>query len=142
MYGVSINNLTRWKKNCERKAGAGRKVVNAELEGRLIAWIEREIKMNNGVNLSRRLIQQIAREWSGSISFKASKGWLERFVNRNKHLRLHDKLDMKLKALRSDSDPDSPSRSQLTSPKPFSTCLLPRRSPRLASPSSHLSLAP
>lgn len=26
MYGVSVNNLCRWKKTCDRKVGAGRKV--------------------------------------------------------------------------------------------------------------------
>lgn len=28
IFGVSINNITRWKKSCERKVGAGRKVTN------------------------------------------------------------------------------------------------------------------
>jgi hypothetical protein len=31
MYDVSINNLCRWKKSCERKAGAGRKVTDLSL---------------------------------------------------------------------------------------------------------------
>lgn len=28
MYGVSTNNLFRWKTSCERKTGAGRKIWN------------------------------------------------------------------------------------------------------------------
>lgn len=28
IYGVSVNNLCRWKKTCDRKVGAGRKVNN------------------------------------------------------------------------------------------------------------------
>jgi len=39
IYGVSINNLCRWKKTCERRAGAGRKVTNMEMEKTLIEWI-------------------------------------------------------------------------------------------------------
>jgi len=27
-YGISINNICRWKKTCDRKRGAGRKITN------------------------------------------------------------------------------------------------------------------
>jgi len=40
MYGISINNLCRWKKTCERKAGAGRKVNDKNLEEKIIDFIK------------------------------------------------------------------------------------------------------
>jgi len=40
MYGISINNLCRWKKTCERKVGAGRKVNDKELEEKLIGFVK------------------------------------------------------------------------------------------------------
>ncbi len=76
IYGVSINNLCRWKKSCSRKIGAGRKIMNQLLETRLITWIQAEMNNNNGRSLTKKLIQQRAREWSGDPQFKASKGWL------------------------------------------------------------------
>lgn len=35
-YGVSVNNLCRWKKSCDRRAGAGRKIADRDMEERLI----------------------------------------------------------------------------------------------------------
>lgn len=39
MYSTSVNNICRWMKSCERKAGAGRKVTDTELEAKLKEWI-------------------------------------------------------------------------------------------------------
>lgn len=57
IFGVSINNITRWKKSCERKVGAGRKVTNTHLENRLISWIKTEISKNGGLYLSKSTIK-------------------------------------------------------------------------------------
>ena len=35
-YGISINNICRWKKTCDRKRGAGRKITNVRMEEELI----------------------------------------------------------------------------------------------------------
>jgi hypothetical protein len=83
-YGISINNLCRWKKSCERRRGAGRKVKNMALEGRLIDWISQQ----SIGSLTKRMIQEQAKRWSNDKGFKASKGWLERFANRNHNLQL------------------------------------------------------
>ena len=50
--------------------------------------------LDKGKSLTKRRIQAKAREWSGNAHFKASKGWLERFVNRNRFLNLHKLLGM------------------------------------------------
>ena len=57
MFGVSVNNVSRWKKNCNRKKGAGRKVTNSELEKKLIDWIQKEIFANDGKYLTRKIVQ-------------------------------------------------------------------------------------
>jgi len=31
-FNISVNNICRWKKGCKRKVGAGRKIVNQDLE--------------------------------------------------------------------------------------------------------------
>ena len=75
MYGISINNLCRWKKTCERKVGAGRKVNDKELEEKLIGFVKIQKNRNGGANLTRRIIQDKAIKWSSNPNFKASKGW-------------------------------------------------------------------
>ena len=35
-YGIFINNICRWKKTCDRKRGAGRKITNVRMEEELI----------------------------------------------------------------------------------------------------------
>ena len=34
-FNISVNNICRWKKTCERKIGAGRKIINQLLEERV-----------------------------------------------------------------------------------------------------------
>lgn len=62
MYGISINNLCRWKKTCERKVGAGRKVNDKKLEEKLIDFIKIQKNKNGGADLTKRIIQDKARE--------------------------------------------------------------------------------
>lgn len=78
-YGVSVNNICRWRKRCNRRSGAGRKVTDTEMEGQLLDWIESQ----SGV-ICRREVQEKAKELAKQSDFKASKGWFERFYKRNK----------------------------------------------------------
>ncbi len=80
-FNISVNNICRWKKTCERKVGAGRKIINQDLEERVKEFIIESISQKK--TLTRKIIQQKAKEYSDSSSFKASKGWFERFYNRN-----------------------------------------------------------
>ena len=104
IYGVSTNNLIRWKKGIERRAGAGRKIVDYEMEEKLIKWLRGELTKNRGKKLTRKLIQKNAKKWSDNTKFKASKGWLERFVKRHKYLKLHEVLNMNIKKLQSSDE--------------------------------------
>lgn len=107
IYGVSINNLKRWKMGIKRKEGAGRKIVSVQLESQLIDWISREIEKNGGVRLTRRLIQKKAKDWSTDSSFKASKGWFQRFSNRNRFLKLQEILEVKRKVFKTKEEDNS-----------------------------------
>ena len=77
-YNVSVNNICRWRKRCDRRSGAGRKVTDTEMEERLLEWIKKQ----TGI-ISRKTIQNKARELGSQEDFKASKGWFERFYKRN-----------------------------------------------------------
>jgi hypothetical protein len=80
-FNISVNNICRWKKGTKRKVGAGRKIVNLDMEEKVIDYVKEMTR--NGKQFSRRQIQQKAREVSIDPTFKASKGWFERFYNRN-----------------------------------------------------------
>lgn len=54
-YGVSVNNICRWRKRCDRRTGAGRKVTDIRMEKLLLKWI----RENKGA--SRKLIQEKAK---------------------------------------------------------------------------------
>ena len=60
MYGVSVNNICRWKKSCERKVGAGRKISDEEMEKKLLEWI---LATNYA---TRKQIQKKAKEFASS----------------------------------------------------------------------------
>ena len=127
MFGVSINNLCRWKRTTERKAGAGRKINNINMENKLLHWIEMIMKNNQGHLLTKKLIQYKAKEWSKNEDFKASKGWLERFVKRNRHLNLHIALGMQLRDLMPSPDSNNACPSDQPNKSAFQKF---RRSPR------------
>lgn len=84
----------------DRRTGAGRKVADKEMEERLVLWLKNEMKKNAIV--TRRDIQNKALLFSSHHTFKASKGWFERFVKRNRQLHLMEYFGMKLK----DAEPD------------------------------------
>lgn len=95
-YGIATNNLCRWKKTCERRRGAGRKITDAKLEERLIKWIKEEQNKKN-LTLTRKQIQENAKLWAEDRNFKASKGWFERFAKRNSELNLLNFFQFKAK---------------------------------------------
>jgi hypothetical protein len=56
------------------------------METRLLEWIVREKGGNGNGQLTRQMIRTKAQELSKSNGFKASKGWYERFVTRNREV--------------------------------------------------------
>jgi len=43
-FGISVNNICRWKKGTKRKQGAGRKIVNKDLEQNVIDYVQQIVK--------------------------------------------------------------------------------------------------
>ncbi|CAJ0568504.1 unnamed protein product, partial [Mesorhabditis spiculigera] len=72
----------------KRLLGAGRRVRDDKLENDLVTWIcERRA---SGQAVSRSLLQKQAIKMSTDPSFKASNGWLESFLKRNKMVQLSE----------------------------------------------------
>ena len=94
-FGVDAKRLRVWcsqreelvalKKNGKSKkkrlTGAGRKTLDPDMEEALFSWII-ELRGRN-LRVSRSMIRVKARELSAVVGFKASRGWLFRFMKRN-----------------------------------------------------------
>ena len=68
------------KSKKQRLVGAGRKALDSDLEEALFSWIM-ELRSRN-LRVSRSMIRVQARTMSSVSTFKASRGWLERFMKR------------------------------------------------------------
>ncbi|CAJ0568077.1 unnamed protein product, partial [Mesorhabditis spiculigera] len=102
-YDVARKNIQTWIRQREvlqyefeeddqakrkRLLGAGRRVRDDKLENDLVTWIcERRA---SGQAVSRSLLQKQAIKMSTDPSFKASNGWLESFLKRNKMVQLSE----------------------------------------------------
>uniref|UniRef100_T1IKN1 HTH CENPB-type domain-containing protein n=1 Tax=Strigamia maritima TaxID=126957 RepID=T1IKN1_STRMM len=86
---VEIESLTNIQHGLKRKrlSGAGAKIISEEMEMELMEWILEERSKHNRV--SREMIRRKAIEIFSSNEdnspnqFKASRGWLEKFLRRN-----------------------------------------------------------
>lgn len=107
-HQVSVNNICRWRKRCERKSGAGRKVHDPSMEDRLVSWIRQY------PNLTRQAIRVQAKLLSRDPTFKASKGWYERFISRHKFIRLGAELQAK-----PESQGKKEPKTEMNSEEPF-----------------------
>lgn len=65
----------------KRLGGAGRKVKDEDMEETLLNWVL-EMRDQN-LRVSRRMLQVQAKVFASKGSFKASKGWLDKFLKRN-----------------------------------------------------------
>lgn len=82
-FKVTKKNIERWQlKGLERKKGAGRKTTNPQLELEMLDWVEDYIRNNKKLPKRKFIILQ-AKNFV-SESFKASKGWCDKFLKRNK----------------------------------------------------------
>ena len=65
--------------------GGGRKTLDPEMEDELYDWCLEESERKEGKPLSRSTLKQAARRLSRFPgTFKASKGWLDKFIKRYK----------------------------------------------------------
>lgn len=91
---IPIKNVKRWLefgperkkgKGIKLKSGGGRKTLDPDMEDDLYDWCLAESKRKEGKPLSRSTLKQAARKFSRFPgSFKASKGWLDKFIKRYK----------------------------------------------------------
>ena len=82
-FKITKKNIERWQlKGFERKKGAGRKTTNPAMEQDMLNWVENYIKKEKKLP-KRKFIIAEARNFV-SDSFKASKGWCDKFLKRNR----------------------------------------------------------
>ena len=72
---------SRGKKKRKRLTGGGRKALDSDMEEALFSWII-DLRSRN-LRVSRKMIRQHARSISTTADFKASVGWLRRFMKRH-----------------------------------------------------------
>lgn len=83
ILNLPIKNLKRWIKNGPIRRKGGRKTQDPKMEERLLFWID-EFRRELHKFPSAKDIRERAKEFGeGSKSFKASKGWLEKFMGRH-----------------------------------------------------------
>lgn len=79
--GVPVKNIRRWNTHgVWRKAGAGRKRIDPEMEERLYGWISQNYEEGDTVN--KETLREQALLLTSKPVFMASKGWLVKFVKR------------------------------------------------------------
>lgn len=66
----------------KRKIAPGRKMVDPGMEPKLLTWIQDYTRKNREFP-EKSLIKQVARKSNHADYFKASKGWLDKFMKRN-----------------------------------------------------------
>ena len=87
---IPEKNIKRWIKDGPmRKKGAGRKTMDPKMETRLLKWIKDYARSFKRMP-QPPTIKEKAKELSDIELFKASKGWFDKFIKRNKPL--FDKL--------------------------------------------------
>lgn len=82
-FQITRRNIERWCKNgLDRRKGAGRKTTNPIMEQEMLQWVEDYIKHEKKIP-KRKYIMVRGMGYS-SDKFKASKGWCDKFLKRNK----------------------------------------------------------
>ncbi|UMM30654.1 hypothetical protein L5515_012443 [Caenorhabditis briggsae] len=70
------------KKQMKRLKGGGRKLKNAEMDQKMEKWLKEKEEM--GEKITGTMIKEYAISISGDSEFRASNGWLQRFLVRHK----------------------------------------------------------
>lgn len=82
-FSVTRKNVERWCKNgLDRKKGAGRKTTNPAMEVEILAWVEDYIRREGRLPKRNYIIIRAMQYADGA--FKASKGWCDKFLKRNR----------------------------------------------------------
>jgi hypothetical protein len=67
----------------DRKLGAGRKINDNSMEKKLLLWIQKTFREEKTIP-QNKVIKKKALSFSNNPNFKASKGWCDKFLKRNK----------------------------------------------------------
>ena len=82
-YNITRKNVERWCRNgIDRKPGGGRKTHDMELENNMIDWVEAYIRIEKKIPRRNYIIVKASQYVNAK--FKASKGWCDKFLRRNK----------------------------------------------------------
>lgn len=82
-YKLTKRNIKRWQQDdLGLKNGPGRKTANPAMEHEMLVWVEDYISREKKLP-KRKLIIDQARNFLSDV-FKASKGWCDKFLKRNK----------------------------------------------------------
>lgn len=81
-FGVPVKNIKRWIKNGPVRKKGGRKTQDPKMERELAQWVRKHLR-DHRVMPKTKIIKEKAKEMSSHADFKASKGWLEKFLARN-----------------------------------------------------------
>ncbi len=91
-FGVDRKRVREWRKledkleglpKARRLNGAGRKVWYPDVEGELVQWVRRRREKGarvTGIGLKKECLR--LQRLRGNMNFKASCGWLRKFMNR------------------------------------------------------------
>jgi hypothetical protein len=88
--------LRWWRKGEIRKKGSGRSVFRPEMETKLLQWIRQRTEIDCYLPL-RKEISQKAKLMTKDENFLASKGWNDRFYNRNREVLKQLRKEAKLR---------------------------------------------
>ena len=88
IFNIPIRSLYRWiKSGFIRKKGSGRKISSVSFETKLLSWYnkQRQNNINNKVTTTefKNKSKEIYMEESRINQFKASYGWMRKFIKRN-----------------------------------------------------------
>lgn len=83
MLNLPLKNLKRWIKNGPVRKKGGRKTQDPDLERFLLRWIEGYRKEYGTLPNSKEIRDKAIENTKHKESFKASKGWLEKFMSRH-----------------------------------------------------------
>lgn len=115
ILSIPEKNIKRWMKNGpDRKKGAGRKTMDPNMEQQLLDWIQKILLVDNLPFPESKDIKAKAKEYSSNPSFKASKGWCDKFIKRNSYFfeRLKSRDPILLKQMKLIEDvQESPEKS-------------------------------
>lgn len=81
MLKIPCKNIKRWTaQGVYRKRGGGRKRSSPAMEDVVNKWVRQNFKIGEEVDLER--VQEFALAVSGDPTFKASRGWVLKFLDR------------------------------------------------------------